>query len=183
MEGYKFLHVKAPDCDLIPGTSPDAIGNLALVKLEIPDDATVVYPIDKEYYFDAEDIIPLPGVLPEEFISDHPDYVKAKKCRCDKAKVVEVIRYFSGERRPNNYFHDALYSMTCDSQPSDLIFKSMWNPNFIYKFNEYVEPDSLDEDICLECSNGIHFCRTIKDVIDYIETCGYTIMDKEETNA
>jgi len=179
MEGYKFLHVEALDSNLIPGTSPDAIGNLALVKLEIPNDATVVYPVDKDYYCFS-------------VFSDHfsdidfykmNNYVKSKKCRCSKAKIVEVIKYFSGESLSSagyRYICDFLTEITCDSQPSDLIFKSMWNPNFIYKFDEYVKPDKLDEDICWECSNGIHFCRTIKDAIDYIETCGYTIMDKEE---
>lgn len=177
MEGYKFLVVKTTDSNIIPGTPSDSIGNLALVKLEIPDDATVVYPVDKDYYcanFSAS------SLSDKEFYK-MDDYVKAKKRRCDKAKLVEVIKYFSGERRPSNYFYDALYSMTCDSQPSDLVFISMWNPNFIYKFNEYVKPDKLDEDILWECSNGIHFCRTAEDAIDYIETCGYTIMDKEET--
>ena len=172
MYGYKFLHVEAPDCNLIPGTPSDATGNLALVKLEIPDDATVVYPIDKDYYCSKYKA----NTLSNKDFYKMDDYVKAKKCRCNKAKMVEVIRYFSGERLPNSYLYDTLYSMTCDLQPSDLIFKSMWNPNFIYKFNEYVEPDSLDDDILWECSNGIHFCKSIKDAMDYIETCGYMVM-------
>ncbi len=173
MEGYKFLHVEALDSHLIPGTPPDAIGNLALVKLEIPDDATVVYPVNKEYYCNTSTCF-----SDKEFYK-MIDYVKAKKCRCDKAKFVEVIRYFMGKRMSNCYLYDLFYSMKCDLQPSDLIFKSMWNPNFIYKFNEYVKPDKLDDDILWECSNGIHFCRTMEDAINYIETCGYTIMDEE----
>lgn len=179
MYGYKFLVVKPTDGHIIiPGTPSDAIGNLALVKLEIPDDATVIYPVDKDYYcanFSASS-------LSHKDFYKMKRYVKAKKCRCNKAKFVKVIRYFSENQCPSNYFCGALlYSMTCDLQPSNLIFKSMWNPNFIYKFNEYVEPDGLDEDILWECSNGIHFCRTAEDAIDYIETCGYTIMDEEET--
>ncbi len=176
MEGYKFLHVETLDGNLIPGTPSDSIGNLALVKLEIPDDATVVYPVDKDYYY-TTDFNDCPAAA-EFYKMD--DYVKAKKCRCDKAKFVKVIRYYGGERRPNYYLCDVLYSMTCDLQPSDLVFKSMWNPNFIYKFNEYVKPDKLDDDILWECSNGIHFCRTVEDAIDYIETCGYIIIDKED---
>lgn len=178
MYGYKFLVVKPTDGHLIiPGTPSDAICNLALVKLEIPDDATVIYPVDKNYYcatFSASSLSQI------DFYK-MKNYVKATKCRCNKAKFVEVIRYFSGERHLSSYLCDVLCSMTCDLQPSDLIFKSMWNPNFIYKFNEYVEPDGLDEDILWECSNGIHFCRTAEDAIDYIESCGYTIMDEEET--
>ena len=177
MEGYKFLHVETLDGYPIPGTPSDAIGNLALVKLEIPDDATVVYPVDKDYYcsnFSAES-------LSDMDFYKMDDYVKAKKCRCSKAKFVEVIRYFSGESSPRNCFRGTiLYSMTCDLQPSDLIFQSMWDRKFIYKFNEYVEPNELDDDILWECSCGIHFCRTIEDAIDYIEMCSYTIMDKEE---
>ena len=177
MYGYKFLHVEAHDGHTIPGTPSDATGNLALVKLEIPDDATVVYPVDKDYYcsnFSAES-------LSDMDFYKMDNYVKTKKCRCDKAKLVEVIRYFSGESTPRNCFRDTtLYSMTCNLQPSDLVFKSMWNPNFIYKFNESVKPDELDEDILWECSSGIHFCRTAEDAIDYIETCCYTIVDKEE---
>lgn len=175
MEGYKFLHVEARNGNNIPGTPSDSIGNLALVKLEIPDDATVVYPVDKDYYCCSGS-----SISDKEFYK-MIEYVKAKKCRCDKAKFIEVIRYYSGAQCPSSYFCDALlYSITCDSQPSDLIFKSMWNPNFIYKFNEYVKPDKLDEDILWECSNGIHFCRTAEDAIDYMETCGYIIIDKEE---
>ena len=179
MEGYKFLVVKTTDSNIIPGTPSDSIGNLALVKLEIPDDATVVYPVDKDYCY-ATDFNARPAAA--EFYK-MSDYVKAKKCRCSKAKLVEVIKYYSGESSSSGgyrYFCDFLNEMTCDLQPSDLVFISMWNPNFIYKFNEYVEPDILDEDILWECSNGIHFCRTVEDAIDYIETCGYTIVDKEE---
>jgi len=176
MEGYKFLVVKTIDGHPIPGTPSDAIGNLALVKLEIPDDARVVYPVDKDYYcsnFSAK-------ILSDKDFYKMDNYVKAKKCRCSKAKFVKVIKYYSGETCLGNFFCDALlYSMTCGSQPSDLVFISMRNPNFIYKFNEYVEPDELDEDILWECSNGIHFCRTAEDAIDYIEACGYTIMDEE----
>lgn len=177
MYGYKFLHVEALDGQPIPGTSSDAIGNLALVKIEIPDDATVVYPVNKDYYCCSGS-----SISDKEFYK-MIEYVKAKKCRCSKAKFVEVIKYYSGESSSSGgyrYFCDFLNEMTCDLQPSDLVFISMWNPNFIYKFNEYVEPDILDDDILWECSNGIHFCRTVEDAIDYIETCGYTIVDKEE---
>lgn len=90
MYGYKFLHVEALDGRPIPGTPSDAIGNLALVKLEIPNDAIVVYPVDKDYYcstFSASS-------LSQIDFSKMKDYVKAKKCRCNKAKFVEVIRYF-----------------------------------------------------------------------------------------
>ena len=175
MEGYKFLVVKTTDSNIIPGTPSDSIGNLALVKLEIPDDATIVYPVDKDYYCCSGS-----SSSDKEFYK-MIEYVKAKKCRCDKAKLIEVIRYFSGEpSSPRSYLYGILNEITCNSQPSDLVFKSMWNPNFIYKFNEYVKPDKLDDDILRECSNGINFCRTVEDTIDYIETCGYTIADKEE---
>lgn len=176
MYGYKFLHVETLDGNNIPGTPSNSIGNLALVKLEIPDDATVVYPVDKDYYY-ATDFNAYPAAV--EFYKMN-EYVKAKKCRCDKAKLVEVIKYYSEEQSSRNYLSTGfLFSTACDLQPSDLVFISMWNPNFIYKFNEYVEPDKLDDDILWECSNGIHFCRTAEDAIDYIETCGYTIADME----
>ena len=176
MYGYKFLVVKPADGHLIiPGTPSDSIGNLALVKLEIPDDAIVVYPVDKDYYYSNFSA----GSISDKDFYNMKNYVKAKKCRCSKAKFVKVIRYFSREPSSScSYLCDFLNEITCDSQPSDLVFKSMWNPNFIYKFNEYVEPEILDEDILWECSNGIHFCRTAEDAIDYMETCGYTF--KEE---
>lgn len=177
MEGYKFLYVESLDGHTIPGTSKDAVCNLALVKLEIPNDTIVVYPVDKDYYC-ARDFS---ECFSYNDFYEMNDYVKAKKCRCSKAKIVEVIKYYIAKRDAFNCYYDFLYETTCDLQPSDLIFKSMWNPDFIYKFNEYVEPDKIDEDILLECSNGIHFCRTAEDAINYIETCSYTIMDKEET--
>lgn len=180
MYGYKFLYVESLDGHTIPGTSKNAVCNLALVKLEIPDDTEVVYPINKEYYLNRDVAVSFWDLVQKEILFSS-DYVKSKKCRCSKAKIVEVIKYFSGEHYPSNYLCDVLYNMTCNLQPSDLIFKSMWNPDFIYKFNEYIKPDKLDGDICLECSNGIHFCRTIEDAIDYIEISGYIIMDKEET--
>lgn len=169
MDGYKFLKVYEKD----DYGNPIGHKHLALVKLEIPNDATVIYPVDKDYYYGSS--------FSDEELYKMTNYIKAKKCRCSKAKIVEVIKYYNLKSYPSNYFGGdiLLYSMPCDLQPSDLIFISLWNPNFIYPFNEYVKPDSLNEDILWECSNGIHFFRTIEDTIDYIETSGCTIMDKE----
>lgn len=175
MYGYKFLYIKTINDHIILEDVLDVFGILALVKLEIPDDAKVIYPVDMDYYKNSS-----ASSLSDKDFYNMDDYVKAKKCRCNKAKVVEIIKYFSiVQDGPYSYTYNSLYEMTCDLEPSDLTFKSMWNPNFIYKFDEYVEPDSLDEDILWRCSNGIHFCRTVEDAIDYIERDAYyTIIDR-----
>ena len=70
------------------------------------------------------------------------------KCRCDKAKVLDI---FHLERQ------ESVDSVTNDN----------YNPSVIYKVGEMVYPDSFDEDRWNECSNGIHFFINKQEAIDY----------------
>ena len=69
----------------------------------------------------------------------------SNKCRCSKAKVLEIKNIDTGE------CVDMITNMnigTCH-----------------YKVGEYVYPDSFDEDRWNECSNGIHFFMTVVEAI------------------
>ena len=71
----------------------------------------------------------------------------SKKCRCDKAKVLEIINVETDEN-----------------------VKEVINYNYakcVYRVGEMVYPDSFDEDRWNECSNGIHFFIDKKDAINY----------------
>ena len=60
------------------------------------------------------------------------------KCRCSKAKVLEIQ-----ER---------------DGSKSDCNqIRSQYDPSFVYKIGEIVKVDNFDEDRWDECSTGIHF--------------------------
>ena len=71
----------------------------------------------------------------------------AKKCRCDKAIVLDIT-----------------------SLDEEIHFDEVVNYNHnetIYKVGEVVYPDSFDEDRWNECSHGIHFFVDKKDAIEY----------------
>ena len=69
------------------------------------------------------------------------------KCRCSKAKVLEIRDMMSGEN---------LYEMT-----------NLTKVGCTYKVGEYVYPDSFDECRWNECSHGIHFFMTEKEASFY----------------
>ena len=155
MEGYKFLRVE---------NKANNRTYLALVKLEIPDDAKVVYPIDTDYYLQT-------GLIEEPISS--LNYRRSIKCRCNKAKIVEIIQYYDVVGVISFYYKLHKITHTYFSEPSYLEFKSLYNDEFCYKFDKYVEPDSLDTSIHTECSHGIHFCKTILDAKKFMENNGY----------
>ena len=71
------------------------------------------------------------------------------KCRCDKAKVLDII-------------------CISDNSPIDLQEITSFNYHkTIYKVGEMVYPDSFDEERWNECSHGIHFFINKQDAIDY----------------
>jgi len=96
----------------------------------------------------------------KEYLSDRqfivklkiPEYAKrssatTNKCRCSKAKVLEIKDMDSGE---------TIEEITnINKKPCT------------YKVGEYVYPDSFDECRWNECSDGIHFFMTEQDAIDY----------------
>ena len=71
------------------------------------------------------------------------------KCRCDKAKVLDII---------------------CISDVHPLKLQEITNLKYAettYKVGEMVYPDSFDENRWNECSNGIHFFINKQDAINY----------------
>lgn len=69
------------------------------------------------------------------------------KCRCDKAKVLDIEKIDTGEK--------------IESTPSD------YDINFIYKIGEIVKVDNFDENRWNECSTGIHFFMNKQNAIKY----------------
>ena len=72
----------------------------------------------------------------------------AEKCRCDKAKVLEI---------------QCLDGTIADI---DHVF-SNYNRFFIYNVGEIVFPDSFDDKFWNECGHGIHFFMNRQDAVDY----------------
>ena len=71
------------------------------------------------------------------------------KCRCDKAKVLDII---------------------CTSDDYQLNRQEITNFKYArttYKVGEMVYPDSFDEDRWKECSHGIHFFINKQDALNY----------------
>ena len=71
------------------------------------------------------------------------------KCRCDKAKVLDII---------------------CISDDHPLNLQEITNFKYTkttYKVGEMVYPDSFDEDRWNECSHGIHFFINKQEAINY----------------
>jgi hypothetical protein len=71
----------------------------------------------------------------------------SRKCRCDKAVVLEITDIAGVE----NF----------EAAQSDR------DSNFIYKVGETVSVDNFDEDRWNECSTGIHFFITRQEAVDY----------------
>ena len=70
------------------------------------------------------------------------------KCRCDKAKVLEITSLDGNEKYES-------------------IVNTSYNPHVEYKVGEMVYPDKFDDDRWHECSNGIHFFINKQHAIDY----------------
>ena len=69
------------------------------------------------------------------------------KCRCDKAKVLDIERIDTGEK--------VEYA------------SSNYDSDFIYKVGEIVKVEDFDEDRWDECSTGIHFFINKQNAIEY----------------
>lgn len=69
------------------------------------------------------------------------------KCRCDKAKVLDIEEIGTGEK--------------IESTPSD------YDINFVYKIGEIVKVDNFDENRWHECTTGIHFFINKQNAIQY----------------
>ena len=69
------------------------------------------------------------------------------KCRCDKAKVLEIINLNTNEH---------LVEITNTEYA-----------HCVYKVDEMVYPDSFDDDRWNECSHGIHFFINRQEAVEY----------------
>ena len=71
-----------------------------------------------------------------------------RKCRCDKAKVIEI--------------------QELDGSPSELTeVASGYDRNFVYRVGEIEEEPKYDEDRWNECAPGIHFFINRQEAVDY----------------
>ena len=71
-----------------------------------------------------------------------------RRCRCNKARVLEITDMETGERK-------------------DSVHNGAFKP-LTYKVGEMVYPDEFDENRWNECSHGIHFFVDRQEAIDYI---------------
>ena len=69
------------------------------------------------------------------------------KCRCDKAKVLDIENVETGEKIEE--------------------IESNFDSEFIYKVGEIVSVDNFDDDRWNECAPGIHFFMNRKNAINY----------------
>lgn len=70
-----------------------------------------------------------------------------RKCRCDKAEVLEI--------------------QNLDGTNAGTTAYSTHNSNFVYVVGQTVTPDSFCDDRWQECSNGIHFFITREEAVCY----------------
>ena len=70
-----------------------------------------------------------------------------RKCRCDKAKVLDIELLATGENVSTAFSH--------------------YDPAFVYIVGECIEVDNFDEDRFNECAPGIHFFINKQEAIDY----------------
>ena len=69
------------------------------------------------------------------------------KCRCDKAKVLEIKEIETGKRVKR--------------------VSSNYDPNFIYEVGEIVSVDNFDDNRWNECGTGIHFFMNKENALNY----------------
>ena len=72
----------------------------------------------------------------------------SRKCRCDKAKVLEIQNLYGGISNVKEV-------------------KSDYDKNFIYRLGEIVEEPNFCEDRWNECAEGIHFFINRQEAVEY----------------
>ena len=72
----------------------------------------------------------------------------SRKCRCDKAKVLEIYNLDGAVSEERECY-------------------SSYDDSFIYEVGKTVKVDDFDEDRWSECSQGIHFFMSRQEAIDY----------------
>lgn len=73
----------------------------------------------------------------------------SRKCRCSKAKVLEIVDGYTGEQRE--------YA------------RSDWDSNFVYEVGKISEVKNFDTDRWNECAPGIHFFITKEEARKYAD--------------
>lgn len=89
-----------------------------------------------------------------------------RKCRCSKAKVLEIMLV---RNIPCYCFYELTDELTDPNTLPDFIFTyySLFNKNFQYKIGDIILPDTFDSNPLNECSHGIHFFMTKEEAMDY----------------
>ena len=72
----------------------------------------------------------------------------SRKCRCDKAKVLEIYNLDGAVSKERECY-------------------SSYDASFIYEVGKTVKVDDFDEDRWSECSQGIHFFMNRQEAVDY----------------
>ena len=141
--GYKFVFCNASDhC-------------LALIKLEIPDDAIIIKPIIVDY-----------------------SSRESTKRRTNKCRFIGVAAYFQYSIYYPDSFSEwlsfgsklTINSIKNETPKNKLIFASIYNPaSFVYKINGYNIENLLNLDITEQCTKGIHFFETENEAVLWIQ--------------
>lgn len=71
------------------------------------------------------------------------------KCRCDKAKVLEILDFKGNKLSINKGY-------------------SVYDYTFKYEVGKMVSVDNFNEDRWKECATGIHFFTSFRDAVEYI---------------
>ena len=117
--------------------------NIPFIPMACPSDGAFIgwkKVVDIE--FNAEFIVKLE--IPEDAKRSS---ATGTKCRCDKAKVLDIFNAETGESA--DMIMNTNYTQTC------------------YKVGEMVEADSWDDDRWNECSHGIHFFINRQEAEEY----------------
>ena len=117
--------------------------NIPFIPLSCPSDGTFIG-WKKVHYKCADYLVKLE--IPEDA---RRSSATGTKCRCDKAKVLEISLIGTGATETK-------------------IVNESYTPSVTYKVGEMVYPDSFDDDRFNECSHGIHFFINKQEAIDYV---------------
>lgn len=101
----------------------------------------------------------------------------SRKCRCNKAKVLDIYEYDEDDIMVRIKVDEGCYHKREVIVPQDKLPEyikhhyedaySYQNPIFEYKVGETIEVKDFDEE-CNECSEGIHFFISEKEALEYI---------------
>ena len=129
------------NCASLYGASLDGAKNIPYIPLVCPSDGAFVgwKKVRNKFSY----IVKLE--IPEDAKRSS---ATTRKCRCDKAKVLEIIN-------------------TDTKEYVEQVLNKAYDQETLYKVGEMVYPDKFDDNRWNECSNGIHFFINKQDAIDY----------------